>query len=274
MGRSREPIDLRRQPAQSLFPWYRLLEQLPAPPLNFEELFPVSQPVELEVGSGRGLFLMNAAMLQPHINFLGIECDLKEARRAARRVQKRNLQNARMIGGDARRLIAHYLPTGCLSAVHVYFPDPWWKRRHRKRRIFCPTFVAEVARLLRPGGSLHSWTDVEEYFGQIRKLVNQSPVLAEQPPPDEKAPRHDMDYHTSFERKKRQAGLPIYRAQWLRNDQPAPPPAVPFDLPLKPEWQPHAQPFDSAGMDLDDPDLDDDELEDDDIDADDQDRDD
>jgi tRNA (guanine-N7-)-methyltransferase len=120
------------------------------------------------------------------------------------------------VGADARIFLPKFVQDASLAAMHVYFPDPWWKRRHRKRRIWNPEFVAQAARMIRPGGRLHGWTDVEEYFGVILELVDAHPAFRRLPPPDERAPQHDMDYHTSFERKKRKAGFSIYRALWER----------------------------------------------------------
>ncbi len=199
-----------------LSPWFTHLKELPPPPLALAAFFGNDRPVELEVGTGRGLFLTTAGEAHPDINFLGIECDLKEARRAATRFQKRQYPNVRLVGGDANVFLPRYLPAGSMQAVHVYFPDPWWKKRHRKRRIFNPAFVAECARLIPPGGLLHSWTDVAEYFTVICSQINISPAFRELPPPEEREASHDMDYHTSYERKKRKEGLPIYRARWER----------------------------------------------------------
>ncbi|MSR56334.1 MAG: tRNA (guanosine(46)-N7)-methyltransferase TrmB [Planctomycetaceae bacterium] len=199
-----------------LRPWFLTLDDLPPPPFDGSRLFDNEHPIELEVGCGRGLFLLNAATTQPATNFLGIEYDFKEGRRAARRLQKRALPNARIIGADANVVLAKYLTDASLAAAHVYFPDPWWKRRHHKRRIWNPEFVNQLARLLPPGGQLHGWTDVEEYFGVIVELVAANPAFRLLPPPEERPALHDMDYHTSFERKKRRIGLPIYRAMWQR----------------------------------------------------------
>lgn len=207
-GGERPPPDLR--------PYFLTLEDLPPPPINLVDLFGNDHPVEIEVGTGRGLFLVNAGTTCPATNFLGIEYDFKEARRGARRLQKRALGNTRILGADARIVLSRHLPDACAAAVHVYFPDPWWKRRHKKRRIFSSEFLVQVARLLRPEGVLHAWTDVEEYFHTMSSLVAANALFAELPQPDERPARHDMDYHTSFERKKRKLGLPIFRARWKR----------------------------------------------------------
>ena len=113
-------------------------------------------------------------------------------------------------------LLAGAVPSASVQAVHVYFPDPWWKQRHHKRRLFTPEFVAAVARALRPGGRLHFATDVEDYFQRAQQLLRAAPPLHELPPPDAKAPAHDLDYLTNFERKFRKQGKPIYRTCYER----------------------------------------------------------
>ena len=201
---------------EDLRPYFLTLDELPTPALNPAGLFQNDQPLEVEIGSGRGLFLLNAASSHPEINFLGVEYDFKEGRRGARRLKKRSLANARVLGADARVVLARYLLDQSAQALHVYFPDPWWKRRHRKRRVFDAGFVSQAARILKPGGLLHAWTDVAEYFDVMTGLVAEHPAFAALAAPTERAALHDMDYHTSFERKKRKLGLPIYRACWTR----------------------------------------------------------
>lgn len=203
-----------------LRPWFLTLDDLPPPPLDWKSLFENDRPVELEVGSGRGLFLVTAGAAHPQTNFLGLEYDFKEGRRAARRLQKRAFPNVRIIGADARIVIPRYIPDASIAALHVYFPDPWWKRRHHKRRIWNEEFVAQAARMIQPEGLLHAWTDVEEYFEAIVELVDGVPAFERLPAPAEKSAEHDMDYRTSFERKKRKAGFPIYRALWKRRLRP------------------------------------------------------
>ena len=106
-----------------------------------------------------------------------------------------------------------------MSAVHVYFPDPWWKKKHRRRRVFTDEFADLAAQVLKPNGLLHSWTDVEEYFGVISALMNHHAQFTALEPPPERPPAHDMDYQTSFERRSRQAGCPIHRGLWQRTSE-------------------------------------------------------
>jgi len=199
-----------------LAPYFFTLRDVPPSALDFALLFGNDHPLEIEVGSGRGLFLVNAGTTCPATNFLGIEYDFKEARRAARRLQKRELPNVRILGADVTLVLPRYVPDACARALHIYFPDPWWKRRHKRRRVFNAEFLNQAARVLAPGGLLHAWTDVEEYFGVMMSLVAANPAFASLPPPPEREAAHDMDYHTSFERKKRKLGLTIYRARWVR----------------------------------------------------------
>lgn len=182
--------------------------------LSWEAVFGNDRPVELEVGSGKGLFLQNAATARPDSNFLGLELARKYAGKAAERLARHGLINARVWSGDARLFLARHVPPGSLSAVHVYFPDPWWKKRHKKRRVFTGTLLADIERSLVPGGALEVATDVEEYFGVMIALVAERPRFAPEPLPELKEPEHDLDYLTNFERKYRIEGRAIFRASY------------------------------------------------------------
>ena len=218
-----EPDDQATETAEQLRddlrPWFEpiteLVESLPEG-LDWGRYFGNSHPVELDVGCGRGLFVHSASLRHPGTNYVGIELDYKEGRRAARRLMKREAPNARIWGGDVNVAYRKLIAVGSLEAIHVYFPDPWWKARHRRRRVFNDLFLNQSSALLRTGGWLHSWTDVEEYFGVIESLMDHHPDFQKRPAPLERIPEHDMDYQTSFERKKRQLGLPIYRGLWQK----------------------------------------------------------
>lgn len=188
-----------------------------APPLppDFGFSHPAA-PLEVEVGSGKGLFLATAAAACPGHNFLGIELIHKYARFAAARLVKHRLDNARMVHGDAERFFHEQLRDDSVAAVHVYFPDPWWKKRHHKRRIMNERFLAQVVRVLQPAGQLHFWTDVEEYFRLATDLIARATPLEGPLPVPERTPAHDLDYRTHFERRKRLEGLPIFRAEYLK----------------------------------------------------------
>jgi tRNA (guanine-N7-)-methyltransferase len=205
----------KRLPLEALEPY---LLTVPEPPalLDWATVFGNDRPVEIEVGFGKGLFLLTEAARRPAVNFLGIEIVRKYQLFAATRIAKRGLTNVRLAKADARAFLRDSVAAGSVAAVHVYFPDPWWKTRHHKRRLFTAEFVAECERVLVPHGCLHLATDVEEYFQVMRELLTGRPGLRLLPPPQEKAPEHDLDYLTNFERKFRQQGKPIWRAVYAR----------------------------------------------------------
>ena len=205
-------------PVKPLKPWFQTIEDL-GESLNWSEFFPCEQPVELDIGCGRGLFVVTASEHNPETNYAGLEIDYREGRRAAMRLLKREQSNARIIGGDCKVLLSQMIEPGSISAAHVYFPDPWWKKRHHKRRLFTAEFVDLLARVLKSGGEVHSWSDVAEYFDIIQQLMQDHVLFETLAAPQERQPEHDMDYQTSFERKKRQLGLPIYRGRWRRKER-------------------------------------------------------
>jgi tRNA (guanine-N7-)-methyltransferase len=200
-------------PALDLSRHYREAEALP-PVFGAAALFGREAPLEVEVGSGKGLFLAAASQQSPERNFLGIEVSRKYARFAAGRLAKQNAANAVVIGGDALALFQNWLPANSLAAVHVYFPDPWWKKRHKKRRVLCEQFLKDVERTLAPGGRLHFWTDVEEYFHTTLALIAATVKLAGPLPVPEQPAAHHLDYRTHFERRTRLSELPVYRAEF------------------------------------------------------------
>ena len=191
------------------------LEEVPAP-LVAQEFFGRAAPFEVEVGSGKGLFMQTAAAAHAERNFLGIEMARKYARFAAARLAKQGLANGKMIGGDGLRLFREFLTDDSVAAVHVYFPDPWWKDRHRKRRVMKPEFLRDIQRVLVHGGALHFWTDVEEYFRTTLDMIAAETTLAGPLEVAERAAEHDLDYRTHFERRTRLHELPVYRAEFQK----------------------------------------------------------
>jgi tRNA (guanine-N7-)-methyltransferase len=182
--------------------------------LDWRAVFGNDRPVELEIGFGKGLFLLTAAQANPEVNFAGVEIVRKYQLHTATRLAKRGLRNVRVGCADVLRFLPRCVATASLQAVHVYFPDPWWKKRHHKRRVFTAAFVAECARVLRPGGQLHAATDVPEYAQLMSVLLAEQPLLRPLPPPPENNPINDLDYLTNFERKFRKQGKPIHRLRY------------------------------------------------------------
>lgn len=200
-------------PALDLAPYFKTFDQLPQP-WDAAVLFGRSGPVEVDVGCGKGLFTFTAADARSDTNFLGIEISSKYARFAAARLAKDQLYNACIVCGDAKRIFRELFPNGVIRAVHVYFPDPWWKKRHRKRRVLSESFVRDIERALMPGGTFHFWTDVKEYFDVSLELLTTKTMLTGPISVDELLPEHDMDYRTHFERRTRLEDQTVYRAKF------------------------------------------------------------
>lgn len=213
MGRrALRPID----PNLDLTGHLRTLEAVPAP-FDRAAFFGREAPLEIEVGSGKGLFLSAAAEGDSEADFLGIEIMAKYSRFIAARLAQRQLPNARIIHGDAQQFFRAWLAGDCIRAVHVYFPDPWWKARHRKRRVMNESFVKEIERVLVPGGKLHFWTDVEEYYLSALECLAANTTLQGPQPVQEKPADHDLDYRTHFERRMRLHGEAVYRSEFQKN---------------------------------------------------------
>ncbi|MBI1915218.1 MAG: tRNA (guanosine(46)-N7)-methyltransferase TrmB [Planctomycetes bacterium] len=188
----------------------------PPPCYDWAQVFGNSQPVEIEVGFGKGLFLLNAAAAHPGINFVGVEIERKYQLFAATRMAKRSLNNVRLACADARDFLRQRVADASVQTVHVYFPDPWWKKRHHKRRVFTEDFARQCMRILSVGGRLQVATDVEDYYQLITEVLAQVEGLCPLSPPEEHEPAHDFDYLTNFERKFRKKGKTIFRATYER----------------------------------------------------------
>jgi tRNA (guanine-N7-)-methyltransferase len=207
-------------PLQSLAP-YLLNVPEPPTPLDWPRVFANENPVEIEVGFGKGLFLLSASQACPGVNFLGIEIMRKYQLFTATRLAIRGIGNVRLVKADARLFLRDDVASASVQAVHVYFPDPWWKTRHRKRRVFTPEFAVQCERILRAGGRLQVITDVAEYFGVMTDVLAQHTCLKRVPVPETAEPANDLDYLTNFERKFRKEGRHIYRGVYERSELPS-----------------------------------------------------
>lgn len=206
----------RRLPSEDLRPYLLEIRDRSVGPLDWPAVFGNHHPTEIEIGFGKGMFLLAAAQQHPDKNFLGIEIERALQLYVANRLAKRALTNVRLACADAREFFRDCIGAAAIAAIYAFFPDPWWKTRHRKRRLFTPEFAAACARVLAPGGALHVVSDVPEYFAEIDRLVAAQPGWQRLPLAEPDAPRHDMDYLTNFERKYRKEGRPICRAAWIR----------------------------------------------------------
>lgn len=208
----------------------RLVDQLPAI-ISSQTLFGNDAPLELEIGSGKGLFMQNSSGMYPEHNFLGVEIAYKYAAQAAERLAKHNRANAIMASGDAEPLLEKSFPDQTLAAVHIYFPDPWWKKKHKKRRVVNPHSVKHICRILKPSGAFHFWTDVLEYFESAIEMISTEvpqfgPPIPEEPeieavpaattnqPASAETGVASPAYRTHFERRSRLHQIPVYRVRY------------------------------------------------------------
>ncbi len=129
--------------------------------------FVAHHPLHIEIGFGRPHYLIDLARLHPEAHVLGFEIKRDWVRAAATRAEREGLTNVRVIEGDARPHLERLVAPGTVDGLHVLFPDPWWKKRHHKRRVFTADFTALLARLLAPDGDLVTKTDVPAYVDQM-----------------------------------------------------------------------------------------------------------
>ena len=139
-------------------------------PLPLAEMFARPQPLEVELGSGDGLFLTQWAQAHPDRNFLGVERLLGRLRKLDRKGQRLGLTNLRLTRIEAGYFLGFLLPAQSVQALHLYFPDPWPKRKHRKNRLVQESFTKAAARVLAAGGFIYLRTDDADYFAQMREV--------------------------------------------------------------------------------------------------------
>jgi len=176
--------------------------------LDFEVLFGNANPIVLEIGSGKGRFLIATAMERPDRNFVGIEKSLHYHRVILERIAKRGLTNVRLINHDAFVVMHKMMRDASVAEVHIYFPDPWPRPREQKRRIIRPEVLQEIRRVLADGGSGIFVTDHKHYFEKAAPLI-ESVFRAER-----RVPGPDDPPRTNYEAKYRAEGRPIYEVRF------------------------------------------------------------
>lgn len=184
----------------------------PLPLDCWAQLFGNHHPVGLEIGPGRGDFLAAVAREQPEWNFLAIERSASRTQEVADKLARRGLRNARVLCADAACLVPQ-LPPASVAAVYVQFPDPWWKRRHEKRRLWTAEFVAALRLVLARGAPLEMLTDVAQTFELAQQCLDADPGL-------ERMQVGRLEHHdTSFARKAIRRGGVIYRSLHRRREE-------------------------------------------------------
>jgi tRNA (guanine-N7-)-methyltransferase len=164
-------------------------------------------PMELEIGSGKGTFLVNQARATPDVNYVGIEYARAFWRHAADRARRHALPNVKLLHTEAGAFVRRYLPEGSMRQVHIYFPDPWPKKRHHKRRLVQAPFLRELHRVLESDGRVRLATDHADYFAWMQEHAAAVNALFESLPFDSPASADEGELvGTNFERKYRREG--------------------------------------------------------------------
>ena len=180
-------------------------------PLDFSSLFGNANPVVVEIGSGKGRFLVDTARERPEVNLVGIEKSLHYHRVIVDRIVRSGLENIRAINHDAFAVLSRMIPTSSVEEIHIYFPDPWPRPRERKRRMVREEVLEQIRRVLRPGGSGIYVTDHKEYFDKAAPLVEQFFRAERRTPGPDDPPR------TNYEAKYREEGRSIYEIRFWQS---------------------------------------------------------
>jgi tRNA (guanine-N7-)-methyltransferase len=179
-----------------------------AAPLDFAALFGRRAPVVVEIGSGMGETTARIAAENPDTDYIAIEVHAPGVGSLLRRVEEEGLTNLRVVQHDAVEVLRGMIPEASLAAIHVFFPDPWPKKRHHKRRLVQPSFAALAVSRLRRGGRLHVATDWQEYAEQVLAVLRETPGLRNTA--ESFAPRPPWRPETKFERRGRSLGHGVW----------------------------------------------------------------
>ena len=183
-------------------------------PVDYGRVFGRTAPTVLEIGFGMGETTAAIAAAAPDRDFLGVEVHSPGVGSLLREIAQRGLTNVRVIRHDAVEVVDAMIPQASLAGIHVYFPDPWPKKRHHKRRLLRPAFVHALALRLAPGGYLHTATDWPDYAEEMLATLSSEPLLANTA--EGFAPRPDWRPPTKFERRGTRLGHPVFDLLFAR----------------------------------------------------------
>ena len=188
--------------------WGRTVTDLPEGPIDFAEWFGREAPVMLEIGSGMGEATSQLAAAAPELNYVAVEVYEAGLGQLMLRAEQLGVENLRLLHGDAVVLLTEHVAPESLSGVRIFYPDPWPKKRHHKRRIIRPEHVATMRGLLRSGGVLHCATDIEDYAEQMLDVLRADAGMANTAAGYAMRPEHRPV--TKFERRGVAAGRAIF----------------------------------------------------------------
>jgi len=190
------------------------LAQAQSPP-DWDQVFGFHGPLELEIGCGQGGFAIEYCRLHPGSRYVAFEWRKKYAREVQARADKRGLRNLKVVEADARYVVPKLFAPGSLAAVHLQFPDPWWKRSHQKRAVLSPQFARLAYALLEPGGVFELRTDVEDRARRMLVLLEGTGFHNPLGPLAFHPARED-DVPSTRERRYLESGEPVFRARLVR----------------------------------------------------------
>lgn len=191
-------------PAELLYPLPSIIERI-----DLARLFAAPRPLEVELGSGDGSFLVEYAISHPERNFIGVERLLGRIQKMARKGHRADLRNLRGIRIESSYFVEYLLPAHSAAALHIYFPDPWPKRKHRRHRLINERFPTLAQQALAPGGRVYLRTDDRDYFEQMAAVFNACPAFRPVSTPEELA-----QSPTDFERDFAARGIQAHRAAY------------------------------------------------------------
>jgi tRNA (guanine-N7-)-methyltransferase len=203
-------MDGEHQTTESLF--YKVLDI--TKPIELSELFSKSQPLEVELGAGDGSFLLQWTALHPERNFIGVERLLGRARKIDRKGRRAGLKNLRVIRIEASYFVEFLLPPKSVAALHIYFPDPWPKRKHKPRRLINERFTQLLERVLQPNGTVYLRTDDADYFSQMNRAFDANTGYVKTGAPEDLR-NVKTDFERGFDSRNIPALLAAYRLNLL-----------------------------------------------------------
>ncbi len=182
-------------------------------PLDLRDLFLQPRPLEIELGCGDASFLVELARRTPEKNFIGVERLLGRIQKLHRKGSRLGLANLRGVRIESAYFLQHLLPAHAAAALHIYFPDPWPKKKHRRHRLINADFPALARRALAPGGTVFLRTDDVDYFEQMTEVFGAARVFQKM-----ETPAMLVEITTDFERDFNARGIPTLRAAYRRRD--------------------------------------------------------
>ncbi len=183
-------------------------------PLDLAASFGREAPKVLEIGFGMGRATAEIARCHPDIDYLGVEVHTPGVGALLKLIGEQQLGNLRIVQHDAVEVLRHMIPQAGLDGIHIFFPDPWHKKRHHKRRLIQPAFAQLLAERLRPGGYLHLATDWEDYARQMLEVLGATPLLRNSA--ETYAPRPRYRPLTKFEQRGMRLGHGVWDLVFLR----------------------------------------------------------